>query len=141
MEIWEHGEIAQLDVRGSGETRALCYFKGYLYSGHTDATIKVLIVLQFCSVFLARSTTVFEILSQLWVFQCDLSVSMSRSYCRWILFFQTWAVTGRTPHVLHEVREHSLAVLCLTGWEIESKMFSGSADKTVRVWSFLSEAT
>lgn len=53
MEMWEHGELAQLDVRGSGETRALCYLKGYLYSGHTDATIKVLIVFQFRSVFLA----------------------------------------------------------------------------------------
>ncbi|BFI30157.1 hypothetical protein MPTK2_3g09570 [Marchantia polymorpha subsp. ruderalis] len=40
-EMWAHGEVGRLDASGSGETRALLYFRGYLYSGHADASIKV----------------------------------------------------------------------------------------------------
>eukprot|EP01018_Ginkgo_biloba_P029292 Gb_13711 [translate_table: standard] len=40
-DIFVHGEVAQMDASVNGETQALIYGKGKLYSGHADGSIKV----------------------------------------------------------------------------------------------------
>ncbi|XP_024545432.1 putative E3 ubiquitin-protein ligase LIN [Selaginella moellendorffii] len=39
-EEWKHDEVMQADTSGNGEVRALACAKGFLYSGHSDGTIK-----------------------------------------------------------------------------------------------------
>ncbi|KAL3693885.1 hypothetical protein R1sor_007536 [Riccia sorocarpa] len=40
-DLWAHGMVNQLDAAANGETRCLLYFRGHLYSGHADHSIKV----------------------------------------------------------------------------------------------------
>jgi hypothetical protein len=49
-DIWAHGEVHLMDASLSGETRALLFAKGFLYSAHMDGSIKVsfLLHLDFC---------------------------------------------------------------------------------------------
>ncbi|KAL2634268.1 hypothetical protein R1flu_005747 [Riccia fluitans] len=90
-DLWAHGRVSHLDASGSGETRCLLYFRGHLYSGHTDHSIKV------------------------------------------------WGVKRKNPRLICETKEHSRAVLCFAVIEESQKLFSGSADKTVRVWTLSEE--
>ncbi|XP_073137184.1 putative E3 ubiquitin-protein ligase LIN-1 [Henckelia pumila] len=48
---------------------------------------------------------------------------------------KVWDTGRKTPRLIQEVREHSKAVTCLYVPPSHDKLYSGSLDKTIRVWS------
>ncbi|GAA0152215.1 hypothetical protein LIER_10751 [Lithospermum erythrorhizon] len=48
---------------------------------------------------------------------------------------KVWDVGRKNPRLVQEVRDHSKAVTCLQLSPSSDKLFSGSLDKTIRVWS------
>ncbi|XP_073276156.1 putative E3 ubiquitin-protein ligase LIN-1 [Primulina huaijiensis] len=48
---------------------------------------------------------------------------------------KVWDTGRKTPRLIQEVREHSKAVTCLYVPPSLDKLYSGSLDKTIRVWS------
>ncbi|XP_073043789.1 putative E3 ubiquitin-protein ligase LIN-1 isoform X2 [Primulina eburnea] len=48
---------------------------------------------------------------------------------------KVWDTGRKTPRLIQEVREHSKAVTCLYVPPLHDKLYSGSLDKTIRVWS------
>ncbi|KAG5543008.1 hypothetical protein RHGRI_015935 [Rhododendron griersonianum] len=53
---------------------------------------------------------------------------------------KVWDAGTRVPQLLQEVREHIKAVTCLYVSSSGDKMYSGSMDKTIRVWAIKQEA-
>ncbi|KAL2468241.1 Transducin/WD40 repeat-like superfamily protein [Forsythia ovata] len=52
---------------------------------------------------------------------------------------KVWDSRKRVPRLIQEVREHSKAVTCLYVPPPYDKLYSGSLDKTIRVWSIKQE--
>jgi WD40 repeat protein len=75
-----------MDASLSGETRALLFAKGFLYSAHMDGSIKV------------------------------------------------WDTRRREPQLLKEVKAHLKPALCLAYLQSANQLYTGSADKTIRVF-------
>ncbi|KAL5557877.1 hypothetical protein UlMin_034088 [Ulmus minor] len=50
-----------------------------------------------------------------------------------------WDAGKRVPRLIQEVREHAKAVTCLHASSSGDKVYSGSLDKTIRVWAMKSE--
>ncbi|XP_024026587.1 putative E3 ubiquitin-protein ligase LIN-1 [Morus notabilis] len=48
---------------------------------------------------------------------------------------KVWDSGKRVPRLIQEVREHSKAVTCLYASSSGDKLYSGSSDKTIRVWA------
>ncbi|CAK9232698.1 unnamed protein product [Sphagnum troendelagicum] len=90
-DIWAHGEVHLMDASLSGETRALLFAKGFLYSAHMDGSIKV------------------------------------------------WDTRRREPQLLKEVKAHLKPALCLAYLQSANQLYTGSADKTIRVWALEDE--
>ncbi|CAK9276088.1 unnamed protein product [Sphagnum jensenii] len=90
-DIWAHGEVHLMDASLSGETRALLFAKGFLYSAHMDGSIKV------------------------------------------------WDTRRREPRLLKEVKAHLKPALCLAYLQSANQLYTGSADKTIRVWALEDE--
>ncbi|CAM6032894.1 unnamed protein product [Sphagnum compactum] len=90
-DIWAHGEVHLMDASLSGETRALLFVKGFLYSAHMDGSIKV------------------------------------------------WDTRRQEPQLLKEVKAHLKPTLCLAYLQSANQLYTGSADKTIRVWALEDE--
>ncbi|KAL8135683.1 putative E3 ubiquitin-protein ligase LIN-1 isoform X2 [Apium graveolens] len=52
---------------------------------------------------------------------------------------KVWDATKRVPRLIQEVREHTKAVTCLYIPSPGDKLYSGSLDKTIRVWAIKQE--
>jgi WD40 repeat protein len=39
--MWNHKELNHADCSSNGEVTSIAYFKGYIFSGHSDGTLKV----------------------------------------------------------------------------------------------------
>ncbi|XP_012835676.1 PREDICTED: putative E3 ubiquitin-protein ligase LIN [Erythranthe guttata] len=52
---------------------------------------------------------------------------------------KVWDTAKRAPRLIQEAREHSKAVTCLYVTPSCDKLYSGSLDKTIRVWSIKQE--
>jgi hypothetical protein len=39
--MWNHKEINQADCSSNGEVTSIVYLKNYIFSGHSDGTLKV----------------------------------------------------------------------------------------------------
>ncbi|XAR61650.1 Ubiquitin--protein ligase [Bertholletia excelsa] len=48
---------------------------------------------------------------------------------------KVWDASKRAPRLIQEVREHTKAVTCLYVSSLCDKLYSGSLDKTIRVWA------
>ncbi|XP_073150479.1 putative E3 ubiquitin-protein ligase LIN isoform X2 [Henckelia pumila] len=86
-DLWNHQELCQEDCSENGEVLTITCFKGKLFSGHSDGTIKV------------------------------------------------WANKGSMIQIIQEVREHTKPVTSLAVLQSTDNLYSGSLDRTVRVWS------
>lgn len=45
--MWNHKEIKQVDCSSNGEVTSIVYLKNYIFSGHSDGTLKVVVALLF----------------------------------------------------------------------------------------------
>ncbi|KAG5611922.1 hypothetical protein H5410_023203 [Solanum commersonii] len=52
---------------------------------------------------------------------------------------KVWETGKRNPRLIHETREHSKAVTCLYVSSSCNKLYSGSLDRTIRVWAINQE--
>ncbi|CAK9178413.1 unnamed protein product [Ilex paraguariensis] len=52
---------------------------------------------------------------------------------------KVWDAGKRVPRLIQEVREHTKAVTCLSISSSHDKLYSGSLDKTIRVWAIKQE--
>ena len=41
QDMWNHKELNQADCSSNGEVTSIVYFKNYIFSGHSDGTLKV----------------------------------------------------------------------------------------------------
>ncbi|XP_038973559.1 putative E3 ubiquitin-protein ligase LIN isoform X2 [Phoenix dactylifera] len=86
-EFFSCTELFEIDSIANGEVLSLIYSKGWLFSSHSDGTIKV------------------------------------------------WETGRRVLKLIQEVHAHSKAVTCLYIPPSGDKLYSGSHDKTIRVWA------
>jgi WD40 repeat protein len=135
-----------MDASLSGETRALLFAKGFLYSAHMDGSIKVsfLLHLDFCfcwwkwkGLLLAahyRSlTSGFRFcagLTEAWP-PCQIQFFSAESIH---IYIQVWDTRRREPQLLKEVKAHLKPALCLAYLQSANQLSTGSADKTIRVF-------
>lgn len=52
---------------------------------------------------------------------------------------KVWETGKRVPRLIHETREHTKAVTCLYVSSSSDKLYSGSLDRTIRVWAINQE--
>ncbi|EEC70236.1 hypothetical protein OsI_01010 [Oryza sativa Indica Group] len=86
IDMWNHKELNHADCSSNGEVTSIAYFKGYIFSGHSDGTLKV------------------------------------------------WEGSENILRLVHESQEHTKAITSLAVLHSEEKLFSGSLDRTIRVW-------
>uniref|UniRef100_A0A0E0BZG5 RING-type E3 ubiquitin transferase n=2 Tax=Oryza meridionalis TaxID=40149 RepID=A0A0E0BZG5_9ORYZ len=86
IDMWNHKELNHADCSSNGEVTSIAYFKGYIFSGHSDGTLKV------------------------------------------------WERSENILRLVHESQEHKKAITSLAVLHSEEKLFSGSLDRTIRVW-------
>jgi hypothetical protein len=43
QDMWNHKELNQADCSSNGEVTSIVYFKNYIFSGHSDGTLKVVL--------------------------------------------------------------------------------------------------
>ncbi|KAK1313228.1 putative E3 ubiquitin-protein ligase LIN-1 [Acorus calamus] len=87
QELWNHKELAQVECGMHGEVLSITCYKDYIFSGHSDGTIKV------------------------------------------------WSGKDSLLHLLQQTQDHSKAVTSLEILQSGDKLYSGSLDRSVRVWS------
>ncbi|KAL7093605.1 hypothetical protein ACP275_11G049800 [Erythranthe tilingii] len=90
-DIWNHQELSQEDCSSNGEVLTVTCFKGKIFSGHSDGTIKV------------------------------------------------WRSGNSELNLIQEIHEHTKHVTSLAVVHSSEKLYSGSLDKTVRVWTITEE--
>ncbi|KAL8037604.1 hypothetical protein ABFX02_11G049800 [Erythranthe guttata] len=90
-DIWNHQELSQEDCSSNGEVLAVTCFKGKIFSGHSNGTIKV------------------------------------------------WRSENSELNLIQEIHEHTKHVTSLAVVHSSEKLYSGSLDKTVRVWAITEE--
>ncbi|CAM0880521.1 unnamed protein product [Alopecurus aequalis] len=88
IDMWNHKEINQADCSSNGEVTSIVYFKNYIFSGHSDGTLKV------------------------------------------------WEGSENILRLVQESQEHTKAITSLSILPSEEKLYSGSLDRTIRVWQF-----
>lgn len=49
QELWSHKELVQVDCSENGEVLSIVFFKDKIFSGHSDGTIKVILILLLIS--------------------------------------------------------------------------------------------
>uniref|UniRef100_A0A0E0FIZ5 RING-type E3 ubiquitin transferase n=1 Tax=Oryza nivara TaxID=4536 RepID=A0A0E0FIZ5_ORYNI len=86
IDMWNHKELNHADCSSNGEVTSIAYFKGCIFSGHSDGTLKV------------------------------------------------WEGSENILRLVHESQEHTKAITSLAVLHSEEKLFSGSLDRTIRVW-------
>uniref|UniRef100_A0A0D9UYS1 RING-type E3 ubiquitin transferase n=1 Tax=Leersia perrieri TaxID=77586 RepID=A0A0D9UYS1_9ORYZ len=84
--MWNHKELNHADCSSNGGVTSIVYFKGFIFSGHSDGTLKV------------------------------------------------WEGSENILRLAHESQEHTKAITSLAVLQSEDKLFSGSLDRTIRVW-------
>ncbi|KAM0913621.1 hypothetical protein ACQ4PT_012049 [Festuca glaucescens] len=88
IDMWNHKELNQADCSSNGEVTSIVYFKNYIFSGHSDGTLKV------------------------------------------------WEGSENILRLVQESQEHTKAITSLSILPSEEKLYSGSMDRTIRVWQF-----
>uniref|UniRef100_A0ACD5VR81 Uncharacterized protein n=1 Tax=Avena sativa TaxID=4498 RepID=A0ACD5VR81_AVESA len=88
IDMWNHKELNQADCSSNGEVTSIVYFKSYIFSGHSDGTLKV------------------------------------------------WEGSENILRLVQESQEHTKAITSLSILPSEEKLYSGSMDRTIRVWQF-----
>ncbi|XP_006645675.2 LOW QUALITY PROTEIN: putative E3 ubiquitin-protein ligase LIN [Oryza brachyantha] len=86
IDMWNHKELNHADCSSNGEVTSIVYLKGYIFSGHSDGTLKV------------------------------------------------WGGSESILRLVSESQEHTKAITSLAVLPSEEKLFSGSLDRTIRVW-------
>ncbi|CAM0955871.1 unnamed protein product [Alopecurus aequalis] len=81
-----HTQILEIGQPGNGAATAITFFRGQLFVGYLDGTIRA------------------------------------------------WDIKGQRAVIIREVKEHKKAVTCFALSESGENLFSGSADKSIRVW-------
>ncbi|RVW96266.1 putative E3 ubiquitin-protein ligase LIN-1 [Vitis vinifera] len=81
---------------------------------------------------------------------CSYHVCLLEGRCEWVilclafqmkfLFMGYGLAGGSILHLIHETREHTKAVTSLAILESGERLYSGSLDRTARIWSIGSEA-
>ena len=112
--MWNHKELNQADCSSNGEVTSIVYFKNYIFSGHSDGTLKV---------GLSKSKE--------YMINKEISVSEVGE-----LNIQVWEGSENILRLVHESQEHSKAVTSLSILPSEEKLYSGSLDRTIRVYNF-----
>jgi WD40 repeat protein len=107
--MWNHKELNQADCSSNGEVTSIVYFKSYIFSGHSDGTLKVVISeFPYC-----KSKHKFQFM-------------MSE-------FIQVWEGSENILRLVQESQEHTKAITSLSILPSEEKLYSGSLDRTIRV--------
>ncbi|KAI5006129.1 hypothetical protein ZWY2020_033372 [Hordeum vulgare] len=88
IDMWNHKELNNADCSSNGEVTSIVYYKSYIFSGHSDGTLKV------------------------------------------------WEGSENILRLVQESQEHTKAITSLSILPSEEKLYSGSMDRTIRVWQF-----
>ncbi|KAJ7568713.1 hypothetical protein O6H91_01G044900 [Diphasiastrum complanatum] len=91
-DLWVHEDVGEIDLHKNGAIRTFARARGYIFTGHSDGTIKV------------------------------------------------WDGKNRLPSFVFEAKSHSKSITTLAVSQSTDKLYSGSIDRTIRVWLLGQEA-
>lgn len=131
--MWSHKEINQVDCSANGEVTSVVYLKNYIFSGHSDGTLKVAacMLFQITVIYILKKTSLLAFsVSKSYI--CFKKVSES-SVIRTMQCTQVWEGSENILRLVHEAQEHTKAITSLSVLHSEEKVFSGSLDRSIRV--------